>query len=115
MGAGLPAEDLGFESPLCRHQHTKYPGGETCGLRPDPVVGVCYGSFPRAGWLHRCMQFIHWACVHYRWRCVSLEEKAHLGRHLVVTPQNSRIEYSLWSWTVGEIVEGGAIPAHVSP
>ena len=41
-------------------------------------------------------------CVHYRWRCVSLEEKAHLGRHLVVTPQNSHIEYSFWSWTVGE-------------
>ena len=30
------------------------------------------------------MQFIHWTCVHYRWRCVSLEEKTHLGRHLVV-------------------------------
>ena len=32
---------------------------------------------------YRCMQFIHWACVQYRWRCVSLEEKAHLGRPLV--------------------------------
>ena len=29
------------------------------GLHPDPVVGVCYGSFPRAGWLHCYVQFIH--------------------------------------------------------
>ena len=36
-----------------------------------------------ASWSHRCMQFIHWACVQYRWHCVSLEEKAHLGRPLV--------------------------------
>ena len=30
------------------------------------------------------------SCVHYRWRCVSLEEKTYLGRHLVATPNNSR-------------------------
>ena len=66
------------------------------GLRLDPVVGVCYGSFPRAGWLHRYMQFIHWACVQYRWRCVSLEEKAHLGRPLVATPNNSLVLNTAW-------------------
>ena len=59
-------------------------------------MGVCYGSFPRAGWLHRYMQFIHWACVQYRWRCVSLEEKAHLGRPLVATPNNSLVLNTAW-------------------
>ena len=36
-----------------------------------------------ASWLHLCIQFIHWACVQYRWCCVSLEERAHLGIPLV--------------------------------
>ena len=56
-----------------------------------------------------------WACVHYRWRCVSLEEKTHLGRHLVVTPTNSLVIcIQLHQAGLCEIVEGGAIPANVS-
>ena len=97
IGTGLSAEDLGFESPLCvgtNSQSTRL--AEMWGLRLDPVVGVCYGSFPKAGWLHRYMQFIHWACVQYRWRCVSLEEKAHLGRPLVATPNNSLVLNTAW-------------------
>ena len=45
---------------------------------------------------YRCMQFIHWACVQYRWRCVSLEEKAHLGRPLVWGFGNTN--NSLYKW-----------------
>ena len=94
MGTGLSVEDLGFESPLCvgtNSQSTLL--AETWGLRLDPVVGVCKGTF--LGKLVASLYAVlSWACVHYRWRCVSLEEKTHLGRHLVVTPTNSRIEYS---------------------
>ena len=45
MGAGLPAEDLGFKSPLCRYQLTKYLVRQNVGLHLDPVVGVCKGTF----------------------------------------------------------------------
>ena len=41
---------------------------------------------------------IHWACVQYRWCCVSLEKKAHLGRPLVwglVSPITLYIELQL--------------------
>ena len=84
------------------------------GLCVDPVVGVCKGTF--LGKLVASLYAVlTWTCVLYRRHCVSLEEKTHLGRHLVVTPTNSRIEDSYMSWTVGEIVKGGAIPATVSP
>ena len=74
-------------------------------------MGVCKGTF--LGMLVTSLYAVHsWACVHYRWRCVSLEEKTHLGRHLVATPQNSRyVNTARKSWTVGRMVEGGAIPA----
>ena len=72
---GVPAEDLGFESPLCRLP-----------LIPDIVVDICKGTCSWEGWLvstsvvvgsaHRCMQFIHEKHLYDRWRCVSLEEKA---------------------------------------
>ena len=64
----------------------------------DPVVGVCsHGAFHGPAGCNACISLyaVHsWACVHYRWRCVSLEEKTHLGRHLVVTPTNSLISPS---------------------
>ena len=58
--AGLSAEDLGFESPFCWYQHPNYPGGETGGLRLDPVVGVCsHGAFHGpAGCIAVCSSFI---------------------------------------------------------
>ena len=46
MGAGLSAEDLGFESPLCSVPTHKVDKDETWGLSLDPVVGVCKGTFP---------------------------------------------------------------------
>ena len=56
-----------------------------------------------------------WTCDHYRWHCVSLEKKTHLGRHLVSKPTNSRYMNTASAAGCGEIVKGGAIPATVSP
>ena len=74
IGTGLSAEDLGFESPLCRY-HSSW----ILWLRSVREL------LPRkAGWVqhqhlvrHRCMQFVHKELVFNRWRCVSPEEKAH--------------------------------------
>ena len=44
----------------------------------DPVMGVCKGRL--VVWLYAVLS---WACVQYRWHCVSLDEKAPLGRPLV--------------------------------
>ena len=77
-GAGLSAGDLGFESPLCRYQLTKYPVRPNVGGVPGPCHGVCKGRL--VVWLYAVLS---WACVQYRWHCVSLEEKAPLGRPLV--------------------------------
>ena len=55
-----------------------------------------------------------WACVHYRWRCVSLEEKTHLGRHLVSKTNKLLYMNTASAAGCGEIVKGGAIPANVS-
>ena len=86
MGTGLSVEDLGFESPLCvgtNSQSTQL--AKTWGLHLDPVVGVCKGTF--LGKLVASLYAVlSWACVHYRWQCVSLEEKAYPGRHLVLSP-----------------------------
>ena len=61
------------------------------GLRLDPVMEVCsYGAFHGPAGCISLYAVHSRACVHYRWRCVSLEEKTHLGRHLVATPNNSR-------------------------
>ena len=85
MGAGLLVEDLGFKSPLFQYQLTNTWSGETWGLCLDPVVEVCKGTF-----LGRLVASLYavlsWECVHYRWKCVSIEEKAHLERHLVLSP-----------------------------
>ena len=46
MGAGLSAEDLGFESPLCVGTNSQSMLlAETWGLHLDPVIGVCKGTF----------------------------------------------------------------------
>ena len=114
MGAGLPVKDLGFESPLCWYQLTKYPVRQNVGAVPGPCCGVCKGPFP-GKLVASLYAVLSWACVHYRWRCVSLEEKTHLGRHLVVTPTNSLVIcIQLHQAGLCEIVEGGAIPANVS-
>ena len=53
-------------------------------------MGVYKGTF--LGRLVTSLYVFHsWACVHYGWPCVSLEDKVHLGGHLVVTPTNSFI------------------------
>ena len=45
MGAGLSAEDLGFESTLCRYQLTKYAVSRNVGAAPGPCRGGLYGHF----------------------------------------------------------------------
>ena len=39
MGAGLPAEDLGFESPLCQKPTHKVAGRQNMGAAPGPCGG----------------------------------------------------------------------------
>ncbi len=39
MGAGLSAEDLGLESPLCRYQLTKYAVSQNVRAVPEPCHG----------------------------------------------------------------------------
>ena len=69
---GVPAEDLGFESPLCRLP-----------LIPDIVADICKGACPgKAGWFqHQCCWFRtslyairSQRHLYDRWR-ISLEEK----------------------------------------
>ena len=90
MGAGLSAEDLGFESRLCvgtNSQSTLL--AETWGLCLDPVMGICKGTF--LGKLVTSLYAVlSWACVQYRWRCVSLEEKTHLETPGGKTPKLSK-------------------------
>ena len=90
----------------------KVPGRQNMWAASGHCCGVLLWKLSQ-GQLVALLYAVHsWACVHYRWHCVSLEEKAHLGRHLVVTPTNSRcMNTARKSWTVGRMVEGGAIPA----
>ena len=115
IGTGLSAEDLGFESPLCvctNSQSTLL--AETWGLCLYPVLGVCKGTF--LGKLVTQLYAVHsWAFVHYRWSCVSLEEKTYLGRHLVLKPINSRYMNTASAAGCREIVKGGAISANRVP
>ena len=39
MGAGLPADDLGFESPLCQQPTHKVAGRQNVGAAPGPCGG----------------------------------------------------------------------------
>ena len=61
-GAGLSAEDLGFESLLCQYQLTKCVVNLNVGLCLDPVIGVCKGAF-----LGKLVALLYtvllWACV----------------------------------------------------
>jgi len=74
----VSAEDLGFESPLCRY-HSSW----ILWLRSVREL------LPRkAGWVqhqqlvpHRYMQFVHKEHMFNRWHCVSPEERAYHRDH----------------------------------
>ena len=55
---------------------------------PGLCHGVCKGTFPE-----RLVALLYvvlsWKYFHYRWPFVSLEEKVHLMRHLVLLQENS--------------------------
>ena len=85
IGAGLSAGDLGFESLQCSARTHKVARRQNMGAMSRPVIGVCRGTFP--GRLGASLYAVHsWVCVHYRWHFVSLEEKANLGKPLVLKP-----------------------------
>ena len=87
------------------------------GLHLDPLLGVYKGTFPnRPDTLLYAV--LSWACVQYRWRCVSLEEKTHLETPGGQTPKLSLCTYSFGSWSaLGSRMESlhmdsGGYPSH---
>ena len=67
------------------------------GAVPRPCGGGLSGNYFLGKLVEASLYAVlSWACVQYRWRCVSLEEKAHLGRPLVATPNNSLVLNTAW-------------------
>ena len=71
MGAGLPAEDLGFESPLCQKPTHKVARRQNVVAVPGPCGGGLWGNyFPGKLVEASLYAVLSWACVQYRWRCL---------------------------------------------
>ena len=73
---------------MCQYQLTKYAVSRNVRAAPGPCCGGLLGNFPgQAGQITVCSSFI--GHVFIIGGCVSFKDKAHLGRHLVVTPTKS--------------------------
>ena len=83
---------LGFKSPLCQYQLTKYTRGKW-GLRPRSCGGdLLVELLPGTGWSrHHCMQFVHKEYVFNIGGVVSPSRRKHTsgppGREICQTPQ----------------------------